>query len=87
MHFLGDDIAFWGWSWSKFQNCNVGKSIDEIFDYIEVSDWVFIPSISLTFSISSLTSTCVRQKCIPKTLMILATRVLGSGLATASFLV
>jgi hypothetical protein len=38
----------------------------------------------LTFSISSSTSTCVRQKCIPKTLMIHTTRVPSNGLATTS---
>ncbi len=83
MHFLGDVIGFSGQSWPKFQDYNANKRINEISDYIEVSNWVFIPLISLTSSISSLTSMGVCQKCVPETLLILTTRVIGSGFATA----
>ncbi len=82
MHFLGDVIWFSGQSWPKFQDYNANKRINEISNYIVVSNWVFIPLISLTSSISSLTSMGACQKCVPKILLILTTRVIGSGLAT-----
>ncbi len=69
MHFPGDDMGFWGQSWPKYQDCNIGKKVGEIFGCLEVSNWALIPLISSKSSISLLKSMGAHHKCTPKTLL------------------
>lgn len=84
IRFPRDDIGLWGQNQPKFQDQNVDKNIDEISNCLEVSNWVFVQQISLTSSIFSLMSMGARWKRTPQTLLIFATGVLNSGLATPS---
>jgi len=82
--FISDNMGFLRWSRPKFQDCKVGRRIDKMFGCCEFSNWVFVPSIFSTSSISSSRSMGACWKCAPKTLLPFITWVYDVVLATPS---
>jgi hypothetical protein len=66
VQFPGDNMGFQGRMRTKFQDFNTDKSVGEIFNCLEVFNYVLIPLISSTSSISSSRSMGEQQKNVLK---------------------